>query len=190
MTALRDGVAAYLRAYPGEAADVAALEGFLERTATPDIYRRDNFDGHVTASAFVVDATPDTVRRVLMVHHTALGRWLQPGGHVEAGDGSVLAAALREVGEEVGIPAKELRLLGTDAAWLDVDAHAIPANPRKAEPAHVHHDLRWAFAYEGDPRALHTEAGAIGGYRWLSFAEAYHLPGFGKVVDKLTSLSW
>ena len=167
---------------------MAALGSFLERTATPDLYRRDNFDGHVTASAFVVRAAPDQVREVLMVHHTALGRWLQPGGHVEITDASILAAALREVEEEVGLPASALRLLGADdAPWLDVDSHAIPANPRKAEPAHVHHDLRWAFAYGGDGRALRTEAGAIGDYRWLSFAEAQRLPGFRKVIDKLAA---
>ena len=181
---LRAAVAAYTQRHPASAADAAALVAFLARTATADIYRRDNFDGHVTASAFVVDVTRSAV---LLIHHAGLDRWLRPGGHVEVGDGGVLAAALREVEEEVGIPAADLRLLGDAAVPFDVDTHRIPANARRGEPAHDHHDVRWAWAYEGDG-ALALEEGAVREARWVSLGELGGMDGFGVVAGRLGEL--
>lgn len=55
---------------------------------------------HVTASALVVSAEGE---RVVLVLHPKFGRWLQTGGHCEATDSSLAAAALREATEETGI---------------------------------------------------------------------------------------
>lgn len=90
--------------------------------------------GHFTASAFVL--SPDG-RELLLILHGKLGRWLQPGGHFEPGDPDPIAAALREVAEEVGVEAAELP---DGAALLDVDVHEIP--PLKGDPPHRHYDLR------------------------------------------------
>ena len=57
-------------------------------------------DGHITASAVVLDAAAE---RTLLVYHRKLERWLQPGGHVEAADADLVAAALREATEETSI---------------------------------------------------------------------------------------
>ncbi len=54
---------------------------------------------HVTASAVVVG-----VRGTLLHRHRILGRWLQPGGHLEAGE-TPPDAARREVAEETGLDA-------------------------------------------------------------------------------------
>ena len=63
--------------------------------APGDPFGRARFDpGHFTASAFVL--APDR-RAILEVHHAKLGRWLQPGGHVESADDSLVSAAHREV---------------------------------------------------------------------------------------------
>jgi 8-oxo-dGTP pyrophosphatase MutT (NUDIX family) len=91
--------------------------------------------GHVTASAFVVDRAR---AEVLLILHGKLERWLQPGGHVDPADRSVLAAAQREVLEETG-----LRVAADGCELLDVDVHEIPA--RKDQPAHEHFDVRFAF---------------------------------------------
>lgn len=179
-------LADYTHRHPAEVATAAALRAFLRRTPHQNYYRRTNFDGHITASAFVLDPRAGTV---LLIHHAALDRWLQPGGHVDPGDVTVLAAALREVREEVGIPATHLRALGATDVWLDVDSYAIPANPRKAEPAHVHHDLRYAFVYDGPARALATEAHAVNAYRWCPLPEAARLPGFSRVIAKCAGLA-
>ncbi|HAN31188.1 MAG TPA: hypothetical protein DCQ06_06275 [Myxococcales bacterium] len=58
-----------------------------------DPTRRDYWDpGHFTASAFVV--SPDR-SSLLLIKHKKLGRWLQPGGHIEAEDTTVESAARR-----------------------------------------------------------------------------------------------
>ena len=49
--------------------------------------------GHVTASAVVIRSTDSAV---LLTLHPKYGRWLQLGGHMEPGELSARAAALRE----------------------------------------------------------------------------------------------
>lgn len=111
--------------------------------------------GHFTASAFVL--SPDR-RSLLLIHHGKLGRWLQPGGHVEPGDADVIEAARREVIEETGV--EGLALLGS--GLLDVDVHVIPAHGE--EPEHSHYDVRVLFAADG----LESVAGEeVRGVRWV-----------------------
>ena len=54
-----------------------------------------------------------------MIHHAKLSRWLQPGGHVNAGDADLLATAVREAEEETGLSG----LPSTEARVLDLDVH-------------------------------------------------------------------
>lgn len=82
---------------------------------------------HVTSSAIVVS---DDRRRVLLHKHKRLGMWLQPGGHIEAGE-TPWDAAVRETIEETGLPAV---LAGADL--LHVDVHS-------GGRGHVHLDLRY-----------------------------------------------
>jgi 8-oxo-dGTP pyrophosphatase MutT (NUDIX family) len=130
----------------------ALLEG------ADDPFARSHFQpGHFTASAFVLDAR---LERILFIHHAKLKRWLQPGGHIDPGDGDVVEAVRRELREETGL--QDLVRLGE--GLLDVDVHAIPARP--AEPAHEHFDLRFVFrAAEGKVQAGSDALDA----RWVSF---------------------
>ncbi|MCP5024681.1 MAG: NUDIX hydrolase [Actinomycetia bacterium] len=98
----------------------------------PDVLHRTCLDGHLTGSAVVVDAAG---RRVLLMHHTKLGRWLQPGGHAD-GNANLAAVALREATEETGI---EGLLIDPDP--VDLDVHSIPE--RGTEPTHWHLDVRF-----------------------------------------------
>ncbi len=134
--AARASLAALLRAHapadPREAGFVAEMLDLLEVEGDP-LARSFFTPGHFTASAFVL--SPDD-RSVLLVFHGKLHRWLQPGGHLEPHDLDLLAAARREVEEEVGV--RDAELVG--AGLFDVDIHDIP--PLKGDPPHRHYDLR------------------------------------------------
>jgi 8-oxo-dGTP pyrophosphatase MutT (NUDIX family) len=119
-----------------EARDVALIRAFL-RAHPEDAHLRSQLEGHLTGSGFVLEAGR---RRVLLLHHARLGRWLQPGGHGE-GETDPRAIALREIAEETGL--EDLEPLNRGELF-DVDVHPIPARP--GEPAHLHLDLRYAFA--------------------------------------------
>src|SRR5262249_25679492 len=129
--AIRTALADYA---PSDERERAFRERMLALCDSPEPFSRTAFTpGHFTASAFVL--SPDR-RRLLVVFHRKLGRWLQPGGHIEPVDASIIDAARREVEEETGVH-------GTIAAAsgvFDIDVHDIPA--RRDEAAHEHFDLR------------------------------------------------
>jgi len=158
----RTTLRALLEAHRAANADEARhRERMLElANATSDPLRRDHFEpGHFTASAFVL--SPDRAA-LLLVHHRKLDRWLQPGGHVEASDLDLIAAARREVLEETGIA--ELELL--QPASFDLDVHPIPALGR--ELPHEHFDVRFLFRAGTPELRLSSESKAV---RWVPLAE-------------------
>jgi len=55
---------------------------------------------HLTASSLIYAARE---RMVLLTLHSRIGRWLQTGGHIEAIDSTLEAAAVREAREESGL---------------------------------------------------------------------------------------
>jgi 8-oxo-dGTP pyrophosphatase MutT (NUDIX family) len=123
---------------PGDAREAGfrdAMRALLE-AGEPAFERAHYLPGHFTASAFVL--SPDE-GELLLILHGKLGRWLQPGGHVEPTDADVIAAAQREIREEVGLD--EVTLLGD--GLFDVDVHTIPATSRA--PEHRHFDVRFLF---------------------------------------------
>ena len=112
--------------------------------------------GHVTASAWVVDYA---CSQVLLTHHRKLGKWLQLGGHAD-GNSDARAVAMREAREESGL--SSLRFARRDI--YDIDVHEIPA--RADEPAHLHHDLRFAFfADSGEAPVVSGESHDV---RWVA----------------------
>lgn len=136
-----------------------------------DAFRRDVFEpGHFTASAFVLSPARDAL---LLIFHGKLQRWLQPGGHVEAADSDVLAAARREAAEETGLDALTLEVDGI----FDVDIHRIPARP--VEPAHEHFDVRFLFRA---PSLSHRAGSDAKRARWVGHEEVSRMESDASVM--------
>jgi 8-oxo-dGTP pyrophosphatase MutT (NUDIX family) len=126
--------------------------------------------GHFTASAFVLSSDR---RRVLLIHHKKLGRWLQPGGHVEASDEDLWGAARREVSEETGVTS----LRSPQEGIFDLDIHEIPDTPR--EPAHRHFDVRYLFVADNEQLVASPEVDAA---RWVPLGGVRELNSDASVV--------
>lgn len=161
-----DLVRAHQPADAEEAAHRDAILALLDSGAASgaDVFGRDHMEpGHLTASAFVVDAE---AHHVLLIWHLKLERWLQPGGHIEPGDADVLAAAAREVAEETGLTG--CAPLGR--GLFDVDVHTIPARGgARPEPAHRHFDLR--VALRAEPGAEPVVGDGVGAFRWVALGD-------------------
>ena len=114
-----------------------------------------------TAAVFVVHD-----RRVLLVHHRKLGRWLPVGGHIEL-DEDPESAALREAREESGL---EVELLGERPPTTGQGTRALIA-PRfldihRITDTHEHIGLiYWGRPKSGEVALATAEHWAI---RWCS----------------------
>ena len=109
---------------------------------------------HVTASAIVVG------RRGTVLHlHKRLGRWMQPGGHIDPGETPPVAAQ-REAIEELGL-AVEHPADGPHLIHLDVHDAAL---------GHTHLDLRYLLlGADADPAPPPGESPEA---RWCTWEEA------------------
>jgi len=110
-------------------------------------------DGHITASALVIDPSRESV---LLTLHKKMRMWLQMGGHCEPADDTLASAALREATEESGIAGLTLLSGGpvrldrhhTPCAWhLDVQYAALAPAGAVEAISEESLDLRW-FAYD------------------------------------------
>lgn len=135
-----------------------------------DCFERSLMVGHVTGSAWIVDASRT---HCLLVHHRKLDRWLQLGGHSD-GDSDTLAVALREGLEESGLNS----LRAVSSAIFDCDVHWIPE--RKSEPGHHHHDVRFLLEADIDePLIVSEESNELA---WVKLADVARLAGDDSVV--------
>ena len=105
-------------------------ESLADRTTAP---------GHLTGSALVVDHAGE---RMVVLLHTKLRRWLQPGGHAD-GDHELAGVALREATEETGI--EGLRVL---VPAIDLDVHEVDHGDALGN--HLHLDLRFVVVAPSD----------------------------------------
>jgi 8-oxo-dGTP pyrophosphatase MutT (NUDIX family) len=132
-----DTLAAYEACYGSPTGRIDFLWAALD--AGRSVTSRKDLPIHVTCGVIVRD--PDG--RVLQIHHRALDRWLLPGGHLEPGDDSLIAAARREAVEETGLITSDRDAADVQPVPVDIDIHPIPANADKGEPEHYHADFRY-----------------------------------------------
>ena len=136
---LLKNLADYAERHPEESETVARFAAFV--LGEPRCFERDCWSGHVTGSAWLVDATGT---HVLLTHHRKLNRWLQLGGHSD-GDHDPLRVACREAAEESGLTVEPV-----SRVLFDLDIHPIPA--RRNDPPHLHFDARFALRVVGTER--------------------------------------
>ena len=161
---------------PPDAGQDALRERYVDHlVARHDGMHRTCYPDHLTASTVVLSADGS---QVLLTLHAKARRWFQLGGHCEAGDPTLAAAALREATEESGLP--RLRL---DPVPVHLNEHAVPfCDPRGG----VHHlDVRFlAVAPDGDAPAVSDESLEV---RWwpvdgLPASDPAHLADLTELV--------
>jgi 8-oxo-dGTP pyrophosphatase MutT (NUDIX family) len=106
---------------------------------------------HVTASGVVVGN-----RGVVLHRHRRLHRWMQPGGHLDAGE-TPEVSVIRECREETGLAVAHP---ASGPAMVHVDVH------RSAQD-HVHLDLRYLlWAPDQDPAPAPGESPDVAWFSW------------------------
>jgi 8-oxo-dGTP pyrophosphatase MutT (NUDIX family) len=122
--------------------------------------------------------------KVLLIRHKKLGKWLYPGGHMEAGE-FPYEAAIREVKEETGLDVKiassaKVRAFSIEGASEQPMPFAIIEEevPYK-DGAHIHFDMLYLAkptSLKGKPNDDETE-----GMGWFSESDVRHLDTYGNV---------
>ncbi len=149
---------------PCDEREAESLQSFLERfdqLAEPFTEAADSV--HVTGSAIVVG-----VRGVVLHKHKRLGIWLQPGGHIDAGE-TPWDAAMRETLEETGLVGT---FSGAGPQLIHVDVHPGPRG-------HTHLDLRYlVHADDIDPSPPPDESPDV---RWFAWDDALEIADAGLI---------
>lgn len=165
----------YLSYYPQEQVRLKPLLAQLEMAM--DVTNRKSLPGHITASGLVLHAA-----KMLLVRHPFLKKWLQPGGHIEAGE-IALEAAKREVLEETGFATQVHEWHKRHSAPFDIDIHRIPANKQKQEAEHLHYDFRYLLCLD---ETRTPKAAASHPTHWADLKDIDE-PNLKELLAKLTS---
>jgi 8-oxo-dGTP pyrophosphatase MutT (NUDIX family) len=125
--------------------------------------------------------------RVLLHLHAKLGKWMPPGGHLEANE-TPPEAAQREVLEETGmeiffIEQENIKIDGYNAASFERPYLCLLENvpAYKDKPAHQHMD----FIFLARPVAIPAD---LKGFRWVKYEELQGLEVFPDVQEVLRLL--
>ena len=173
----------YISIYKDETDRLKQFKTFIDKTESDQLFDRKNFVGHITGSAIIFDYKNS---KVLLIKHIILQRWLQPGGHIEKTDASILDGVYREIFEETNIAKDDLMLISPIFGKkfpIDIDSHPIPENPAKHEKQHFHHDLRYFFLYKGEKITEESE-----NLKWSDVSSLSSQVTFLKLVKKIWDL--
>lgn len=154
-----------------EAESIDRIVAELDRLEKP--FDEDADPVHMTGSAIVLGP-----RGVVLHRHRKLGLWLQPGGHIDAGE-APWEAALREAEEETGL---DLSHPEDGPVLAHVDVHPGPHG-------HTHLDVRYLLtAGDQDPAPGPEESQDV---RWFGWREAIDIadPGLRGALVALQQLA-
>ena len=97
-------------------------------------FSRDNSEGHVTVSAWIVNEAMD---KVLFCYHNIYNSWSWLGGHAD-GEKNFITVALKEAEEEAGI-----KPLGVSEDILSIEILPVSGHMKKGEyvSSHIHYNV-------------------------------------------------
>ena len=179
---LEEQLAAFIPFNEQEAQDRALILHCLK--TEPDIFTRQNRLAHMTASAWIVNASRT---KALMAYHNLYHSWSWLGGHAD-GETDLLHVAMREAKEETGI--EHLRLIGGGVASLEILPVWAHVKRGRAVGSHLH--LNVSYLFEADDtlplRVAEDENSAVG---WLGIdrldeyvSERDMLPTYRKILNR------
>lgn len=141
---------------------MSLIEQMLEFVLkTPNCFERESNEGHVTGSAFIMNAE---FTHCLLTQHRKLKKWIQLGGHSD-GHPLVHEVSLKEAKEESGLNDFEFldirnfpkTVIMEKALPFDIDIHLIPKTLKENE--HFHYDIRFLLkASQNEKIAISSES--------------------------------
>ena len=144
---------------------------------------------HFTASAWIL--TDSKPQKILLLYHKKLGKWVQPGGHIEQFENPI-QTVIREVKEETGI---DISFLFEQMDVIDNDGTFLPSPAFLTEfripeynndPEHFHLDIQYVIKVPQQSLTFRKkESHGIG---WFTKDEALSLPIHGDthvIIEKL-----
>jgi 8-oxo-dGTP pyrophosphatase MutT (NUDIX family) len=143
----------------------------------------DNFyeEGHITASAWIFNKES---KKVGLIHHGLINKWLQPGGHSDRNPDTP-QEAFREAQEEFGIEGLEL----DSENIFDIDIHLIKEDKKRNLGEHYHFDVR--FLVLGDSKILPKVSNESTDVKWVNLTNVMNLnneEGIKRMVAKTQDL--
>lgn len=147
------------------------LTELIENSGGGGLTNRHNPDGHLTASAVIVDLYTS---KILLLKEKVSAMWLAPGGHLDTGDDTIVDAVLRRIKEDTGIGKSRLipmNVIDGRPCCVELNSHLVYAGGKR-RGTHYHHDLRFVFGYTGRSD-IDIDNRINSDYQWIPMDDVY-----------------
>lgn len=144
------------------------VRNFVERFDESELCDDKNYSGHIRAGAVIFYDY-----KILLLHNTVLDSWAIPSADINSSDNSITDGLLRQIELETGITPDNLTPMNVEQGsqyCVDIESHYTPYNDAKAERAHLHHEFRFLFHYNGNSE-IKLDKSENDDYKWLWFLD-------------------